>query len=305
MSQEFVVRFWGVRGSYPVPGARTLRFGGNTPCVEIQAGVHTIILDAGTGIINLGSDLVRRAHASNDAPIVVTIFFSHMHHDHTQGFPFFEPAYRPSSTLQMLGPRIFTNDLQDMLARSMLPPIFPISLNELAALKKMWSIADSDVVLLGSTPTDISILNMERDVIPLTPDVVRVSVYHSYAHPKNGVHIYRIDWQDKAIVYATDTEGSTEIDEKFIAFAHCADLLIHDAQYEHKDYANPSKPRQGWGHSTVDIACAIAHRSEARKLVLFHHDPTYDDGKIAAIEHCAQQVFPHVQAAYEGLELRI
>ncbi len=305
MSQEFVVRFWGARGSYPVPGARTLRFGGNTSCVEIQAGGHTIILDAGTGIINLGSELVRRAHAHNDAPIVATIFFSHMHHDHTQGFPFFAPAYKPTSTLQMLGPRIFANDLQDTLARSMLPPNFPISLDELAAHKKVWNIADSDVVLFGNTPTDISILDMERDVIPSSPDMVRVSVYHSYAHPKNGVHSYRIDWQHKSIVYATDIEGCTEVDEKFVAFAHHADLLIHDAQYEQNDYVNPSKPRQGWGHSTMDIACAIATKSQVQQLVLFHHDPTYDDAKITAIEHRAQQIFPCVEAAYEGLELHI
>ncbi|HEU5012861.1 MAG TPA: MBL fold metallo-hydrolase [Roseiflexaceae bacterium] len=305
MSQELVVRFWGVRGSYPVPGARTLRFGGNTPCVEIQAGVHTIILDAGTGIINLGGDLVRRAHASNDAPIVATIFFSHMHHDHTQGFPFFEPAYFSSSTLQMLGPRVFANDLQDMLTRSMLPPNFPISLDELAALKKMWNIADADVVLLGTTPTDISILNAERDVIPFSPDVARVSVYHSYAHPKSGVHSYRIDWQHTSVVYATDIEACAEGDEKFIAFARHANLLIHDAQYEYADYVDAVRPRQGWGHSTMDIACEIATRSEVQKLVLFHHDPTYDDAKIAAIEARAQQIFPHVEAAYEGLEIHI
>lgn len=305
MSPAMVVRFWGVRGSYAVPGERTLRYGGNTPCVEVQAGVHTIILDAGTGIIHLGSDLMRRSRANNNAPIVATVFFSHMHHDHTQGFPFFEPAYQTTSTLQMLGPRVFTNDLQDMLTRTMLPPNFPISLDELAALKKVWNIADSDVVLLGDTPTDVSILNSVRDAVVASPNVVRVSVYHSYAHPKNGVHVYRIDWQHKSVVYATDMEGCTEVDQKFVAFARDADVLIHDAQYAYDDYANPSSPRQGWGHSTTDMACAVAVKSNVQRLVLFHHDPTYDDTKVAAIEQLAQQTFPCAQAAYEGLELHI
>lgn len=305
MSQAMVVRFWGVRGSYAVPGERTLRYGGNTPCVEVQAGVHTIILDAGTGIIHLGSELMRRSRANNNAPIVATVFFSHMHHDHTQGFPFFEPAYQTTSTIQMLGPRIFTNDLQDMLTRTMLPPNFPISLDELAALKKVWNIADADIVLLGDTPTDVSILSGARDTIVASPDVVRVSVYHSYAHPKNGVHIYRVDWQNKSVVYATDTEGCTEGDEKFIAFARDADVLIHDAQYAPQDYANPLSPRQGWGHSTMNMACTTAIKSNVQQLVLFHHDPTYDDAKVASIERLARQTFPRAQAAYEGLELHI
>ena len=104
MPDEMIIRFWGVRGSHPVPGPRTVRIGGNTACVEIQAGAHTIILDAGTGIINLGTDLMRRSRAHGGHSITATILFSHMHNDHTQGFPFFEPAYAGASTLHILGP---------------------------------------------------------------------------------------------------------------------------------------------------------------------------------------------------------
>ena len=119
------VTFWGVRGSYPVPGPRTVRMGGNTACVEIQAGPHTIILDAGTGIINLGADLVRRARSNGGHPITATILFSHMHNDHTQGFPFFDPAYVGASTLHILGPKVFESDLEETLSHAMLPPSFP------------------------------------------------------------------------------------------------------------------------------------------------------------------------------------
>ena len=107
MPDEMIIRFWGVRGSHPVPGPRTVRVGGNTACVEIQAGPHTIILDAGTGIINLGTDLMRRARAQGGHSITATILFSHMHNDHTQGFPFFDPAYAGASTLHILGPKVF------------------------------------------------------------------------------------------------------------------------------------------------------------------------------------------------------
>ena len=120
-----IVRFWGVRGSYPVPGSRTVRYGGNTACVEVQAGAHTIILDAGTGIINLGLELLRRARANGNKPVVATLFFSHMHHDHTQGFPFFRPAYVGASTLHILGPKVFQSDLEETLSHAMLPPSFP------------------------------------------------------------------------------------------------------------------------------------------------------------------------------------
>lgn len=305
MSEDFIVRFWGVRGSYPVPGQHTVRFGGNTPCVEIQAGMHTIIMDAGTGIINLGSDLMRRARAQGDSPIVATIFFSHMHHDHTQGFPFFEPAYHGDSVLHMLGPKIFTNDLQDILADAMLPPHFPISLDELASFKRVWNLAESEVVLLGDTATDLRIVNAHRDDSAPAPDAVRISVYHSYAHPKNGVHIYSVEWRGKTVVYATDTEGYIEVDQRLVAFAQDADLLIHDAQYLQKDYVNSSKPRQGWGHSTIAMACAVAQQSNASQLVLFHHDPTHDDATIACMEHDAQQLFSNTCAAYEGLELSL
>jgi phosphoribosyl 1,2-cyclic phosphodiesterase len=305
MSDELIIRFWGVRGSYPVPGPRTVRYGGNTSCVEVRAGPHTIILDAGTGIINLGAEMLRRARIDGSAPLVATILFSHMHHDHTQGFPFFEPAYVGTCTLHLLGPKVFESDLQETLAHAMLPPNFPISLDELASLKIARNLGETDVVLLGDSPTDVRVLNLYHDMIAPSPNSVRVMTYHSYAHPKNGVNIYRIEWRGKALVYATDTEGYVETDRRLVKFAQGADVLIHDAQYRPEDYANPAKPRQGWGHSTPEMAVAVARESGARRLVLFHHEPAYDDDTIAAIEAHTQTLFPGSCAAYEGLELRV
>lgn len=305
MPDDMLIRFWGVRGSYPVPGPRTVRFGGNTACVEVQAGVHTIILDAGTGIINLGADLLRRSQANGNHPIIATIFFSHMHHDHTQGFPFFDPAYVGASTLHILGPKVFESDLEETLSHAMLPPSFPVSLDELPSLKILRNVNETDIVLMGSTPTDIQVLNQFHNQIDSSPDLVRVRTYHSYAHPKNGVNIYSISWRDKTVVYATDTEGYVETDRRLVKFASNADLLIHDAQYRPEDYTNPFKPKQGWGHSTPDMACAVAQACGAKRLVLFHHEPNYSDEMIAAIEADAQKLFPATCSAREGMEIRI
>ncbi|GAB4125706.1 MAG: MBL fold metallo-hydrolase [Roseiflexaceae bacterium] len=305
MPEEMIVRFWGVRGSYPVPGSRTVRYGGNTACVEIQVGTHTIILDAGTGIINLGMDLLRRAKATGNKPVVATLFFSHMHHDHTQGFPFFRPAYMGASTLHILGPKVFQSDLEETLSHAMLPPSFPISLDDLASLKIMRNISENNIVLLGHTPSDVRVLNLYHNEIDSSPDLVRVRTYHSYAHPKNGVNIYRISWRDKSVVYATDTEGYVETDQRLVKFAQGADVLIHDAQYRKEDYMDPNNPKQGWGHSTPEMACSVAREAGVGQLILFHHEPLYDDETIAEIEKHARTMHPETHAAYEGLEIRL
>jgi ribonuclease BN (tRNA processing enzyme) len=248
---------------------------------------------------------MRRSRVQGNKPVVATIFFSHMHHDHTLGFPFFEPAYIGASTLHILGPKVFASDLEETLAHAMLPPNFPVSLDELASLRILRNLNETDIVLLGHTQQDVRVLNMFHDEVDSSPDIVRVRLYHSYAHPKNGVHIYRISWRDKSVVYATDTEGYLETDQRLVKFAQDADVLIHDAQYRVEDYANPRKPRQGWGHSTPEMACAVARASNARQLVLFHHEPSYDDEMIADIEENARLHFPNTCAAREGMEIHI
>jgi phosphoribosyl 1,2-cyclic phosphodiesterase len=300
-----IIRFWGVRGSYPVPGPRTVGVGGNTACVEIQAGPHTIILDAGTGIINLGAELMRRARSNGGNSVTATILFSHMHNDHTQGFPFFDPAYVGSSTLHILGPKVFESDLEETLSHAMLPPSFPLALEDLPSLKILRNVNETDIVLIGPGSADVQVLNIFHNEINPSPDLVRVRTYHSYAHPKSGVNIYNISWRGKSIVYATDTEGYVQSDQRLVKFAKDADVLIHDAQYRIEDYTNPTKPKQGWGHSTPDMAIAVAQACNAKELVLFHHEPTYEDATIAEIEENARRIFPNTRTAYEGLEIKV
>ncbi len=299
---QFIVRFWGTRGSYPTPGPKTIRYGGNTTCVELQVGRQTLIIDAGTGIINLGHDLLRRAkqHGGTPNPIVATILLTHMHHDHTQGFPYFLPAYIGTSTLHILGPRTFDQEIEEILNHAVLPPSFPVSLHEMPSVKVIRSLQGTEMVAVDQEDGNLHIHNIFKDHIESTPDIVCVHIHKSYAHPKSGVYIYRVEWCGKSVVFASDTEGYVDTDQRLVRFAKDTDVLIHDAQYTEEEYA---ASKQGWGHSTPAMACDVARQANAKQLVLFHHEPLYDDDRIAAIEKKAQELFPNTMAAYEGLEI--
>jgi phosphoribosyl 1,2-cyclic phosphodiesterase len=303
MFEEFLVRFWGVRGSYPVPGHLTANVGGNTSCVEVRANGHLIILDAGTGIINLGQAL-EREYEAGDELLVATILFSHTHHDHTQGFPFFGPAYSARSVLYMFGLRTFYEDIEEALRRSMLAPAFPVALEELKSLKIISNIEESEAIILerGCKPR---LRNLYRDEINATGNDVKIAALRSYAHPSGGVNIYRIEWQGKSLVYATDTESYVGGDTRLIRFAQGADLLIHDAQYTHQEYTAGKMPKQGWGHSTPEMAAEIARAAGVGQLVLFHHDPTHSDKVLAQVEASIKKVFPNSLLAREGLTLAL
>lgn len=301
MEEGFVIRFRGVRGSYPVPGANTLRYGGNTSCVEVWVGGRLLILDAGTGIISLGVELMEHLRESGER-IVATILFSHTHHDHTQGFPFFEPAYHGASTLYMFGPKTFDQDLEEVLARAMLPPTFPVSLDELRSLKIISNINEAEVLLIGPEH-EPQVRNVFREEIVSAPDIVRVDVLRSPFHPSGGVNVFRITWNGRSVVYATDVEGVVGGDTSLVRFAQGSDVLIHDAQYTTDEYVRI--PRQGWGHSTIAMAALVAERAQVGRLVLFHHDPAHDDDQLDAMLTSARQRFPDTIAAYEGLTLRL
>jgi phosphoribosyl 1,2-cyclic phosphodiesterase len=298
--ERFVVRIWGARGSYPVPGPHTVRYGGNTTCVEVQAGEHILIIDAGTGIINLGYELLRRAQQNGGQPIIATLLLTHMHHDHTQGFPFFVPAYLGTSKLHILGPRTFDEELEETLNHSVLPPNFPVSLHEMSSLKVVRTLHGNEMILMDSEPGSLHIHNIYHSQIEHSPENVSVHIHRNPAHPRDGTYIYRIEWRGKSMVFASDTEGYIGVDQRLVNFARNTDLLIHDAQYKQHDYI---QSKQGWGHSTPEMACDVARSCGARQLVLFHHEPRYNDEQIAEMECEAQRLFPATLAAYEGLEI--
>jgi phosphoribosyl 1,2-cyclic phosphodiesterase len=297
------VRFHGVRGSHPVPGPDTLKFGGNTSCVEICAGEKTIILDAGTGIIPLGKRIVRENGAQKE--ILVTLIFSHTHHDHTQGFPFFQPAYLPRCKLFMFGPKTFLEDLETTLAYAMISPFFPVQLDEMPALKTICTVDGSSVIIVPPDEGAPKLYNLHHDNFETPPGTTVIRCLSSKAHP-NGVMIYRIERNGKSLVYATDVEGYIGGDTRLIKFAKGADLLIHDAQYDPDEYVGlKGIPHQSWGHSTPQMAVEIARKAGVGKLILFHHDPDHDDEKILRMEEEAKREFPNTIAAYEGLEITL
>lgn len=303
MNASIAVTFWGVRGSHPATGQRTVHFGGNTSSIEVRAGNHIIILDAGTGIIELGRKLAAQSRAENKA-VTATLLFTHTHHDHTQGFPFFVPAFFPNSTFYIFGPKTVHQDLEEVLSRTMMPPVFPITLEELPCERIVRNLHEGEVIVLNTEDAEPRVFRAGREEIPSSPDLVYVRVMWSYAHPQ-GVFIYRIEYRGKTLVLATDVEGYIGGDQRLIRFARGADLLIHDAQYTDTEYGNPTAPKQGWGHSTWQMAVDVARAAGAERLALFHHDPAHSDDMLAKAEREAQAVFPGAMMACETLTIEL
>ncbi|MCI0475808.1 MAG: MBL fold metallo-hydrolase [Anaerolineales bacterium] len=297
------VIFWGVRGSFPAPGPKTARVGGNTSCVEVRAGGHRIILDAGTGIIQLGNALVAQ-HQADKTPITATLLFTHTHHDHTQGFPFFKPVYFQTTTLYVFGPKTLESDLHEVLARAMLPPVFPITLDQLPCVRIVRNLGEEETVVLSADNAEPQVVEGRVPPALSAPVNVLIHALRSYAHPQ-GVSIYRIEHNGKAVVYSTDTEGYVGGDQRLIRFARDAALLIHDAQYTEPEYSNPQSSKQGWGHSTWRMALNVAQRAQVKQLVLFHHDPEHSDEMLDAVEKEARALFPATRLAREGMTVEV
>jgi phosphoribosyl 1,2-cyclic phosphodiesterase len=297
MSNEMKVKFWGVRGSYPTPGAGTVKYGGNTPSVEICAGGRTIILDAGTGIIPLGRELARTKRAGE-----LLLLFSHLHHDHTQGFPFFVPAYMPNAKLHIYGPDGTHESMKNVLERNQSSETFPLGLRDMASSKDIQAVRESQVIVW-----DEAGVRVVESASGLSDEAVVVRIHKSYAHPGN-VFVYRVSWRGKSVVYATDTEGYVGTDKRLVKFAKDADVLIHDAQYLDEHYWGQLEgfsATQGFGHSTVTMASEVAASASTGQLILFHHDPAYADDVLAGMERKAKSLFADSVSAYEGLEIAI
>jgi phosphoribosyl 1,2-cyclic phosphodiesterase len=311
MADTMLVKFWGVRGSYPVPGTETVRYGGNTACVEVRAGGRSIILDAGTGIISLGRDLMRRS-ALMGRTISTTLLFSHFHHDHTQGLPFFSPFYDRSADVKIFGPEFHASGLEENLSGVMRSPAFPVTWEQISANKSVGPLRAGESLLIGQDgehrithPADHAVMRSFEE--SQGGDIIHIRSLQSVAHP-DWVLLYRIDWHGFSIVYATDTEGYAANNGRLVNFAYQADLLIHDAQYTDAHYQGllpGMSGTRGWGHSTFRMACDVAQAAKVQRLVLFHHEPTYDDWTISQNEQEARRLFPETLAAYEGLEVRL
>ncbi len=304
--EEFKVKFRGVRGSYPIANKDFLEYGGNTSCVEVNVNGHLIILDAGTGLINIGSELMEKYIASgiNSAertPVNATVLISHIHQDHIQGFTFFRPLHIPSSIINVYGNVNYNESLSDELAELLFGKSFPLDLGDIAGNLNIKDLNETEgIILRHGEPPIIKRIENENDA-HVEGDDVLITCYRSYAHPQEGVIIYKISYKDKVLVYATDKESYPGGDKKLANFARGCNLLIHDAQYTMEDYMDAYAPKQGYGHSTFDMALEAKHQTHAEKVVFFHYDPAYDDNKLNAIkEHYKND---DIIFAYEGLEI--
>lgn len=304
---EFNVKFRGVRGSYPIANKDFLQYGGNTACVEVNVGGHLIILDAGTGMIDVGNELMERYISSGftpeeRTPVRAVVLLSHIHHDHIQGFTFFRPLHLQSTILKVFGNVPENENLSEELEAMLFGKSFPLDLGDIAGNLDIQNITDEDTIILrhGCEPMVVKLSDN-----PQWDDVV-IQSYKSYAHPQDGVVIYKISYKGKSLVYATDKESYMGGDKKLVDFARNCDILIHDAQYTTEDYLNQFTPKQGYGHSTFDMAIEVQRQTNAQKLVFFHFDPNYNDEKLNRIkEHYSNQFPDKVFMAQEGLEIEI
>lgn len=309
MENEFKVKFRGVRGSYPIANGDYLKYGGNTSCVEVKVGGHLIILDAGTGLIELGNELVVE-HLSSGTnhydrkPITATLLLSHIHQDHIQGFTFFKPSHIASTKLNVFGAANYNENLADELAQLLFTKSFPLDLGDIAAKLNIHDMNETEYIVLDESGITVKRVERGEDLLPRNNEVI-VSCYKSFAHPQEGVMVYKIAYRDKSLVYATDKESYLGGDKKLSMFARGCDLLIHDSQYTTEDYLNPYSPKQGYGHSTFDMALDCQKQSDAKKLAFYHFDPSYNDEKMSEIEQHYRQISETAFVAHEGLEINL
>ncbi|NOX36407.1 MAG: MBL fold metallo-hydrolase [Calditrichaeota bacterium] len=295
---EFRMKIYGVRGSYPPTNGFATHFGVNTTCIRFDIGKHLIVFDAGTGIINLGNDLLKEIKNGNSRQNLwkIHLFFTHLHIDHLMGFPYFSMIYIPQTELHLISPRILVYSLKDSLEMLMSPALFPVTMNELPSRKIFHDLAENRVVFF--LEDDFQIVHV-TDAPSVKNWIGKISCIRNYTHPKGGTYIYKVEFQNNhSVVFATDVEGFVGGDQRIINFARGADILIHDAQYTLREY----EMFQGFGHSTYEMACEIAKKAEVKKLLLFHHDPKHDDAELSELEMKAREIFPETYMASENME---
>jgi phosphoribosyl 1,2-cyclic phosphodiesterase len=292
------LKFWGTRGSISVPGPSTLRYGGNTTCVEVRADGEIIVLDAGSGIRPLGLALEKEFRTQ---PIKLSLLITHAHWDHIQGLPFFAPAYEKKNEICVCGYDGVDTSFSEIMAEPMKAPFFPIAMRELSARINIRKLTEMEFSA-GKLQVRAKFVNhpgvcagyrifTSADSIAFLPDHEPYRFLHS-------ARANRIR-PEQARKIATGEQIS------LVQFLRGSDILILDAQYTDAEYES----HIGWGHGSVSSAVSLALDAEVRKLLLFHHDPSHDDTRVDAMVDNARRLVGEsgkeleVDGAREGEEV--
>jgi phosphoribosyl 1,2-cyclic phosphodiesterase len=272
------VKFYGVRGSLPVCGREFERYGGNTTCIKIlrENANRIAIIDAGTGIRNLGKEIINEGLSQN----IINILFSHFHWDHIQGLPFFAPAYKENQRIGILamGRRGKIKNLKEIFSMQMQKEYFPIKIKAMGAHFEFLTYGDEETIFGAMIKT--------------------VAQRHIYV---GGSYGFRIEDDSVALVVCTDVEHMNGIDQNIVDLASGADLLIHDGQYTANEYKN----FRGWGHSSWEQAVEVAKQAKVKRLIITHHDPDHNDDFLDSMEKDCQAAFPNSLFAKEGMEVMV
>lgn len=264
--------FWGVRGSIACPSPSHVRYGGNTSCLEINAGGHTIILDSGTGIRPLGVQLAEQGVRT------ASLLMTHTHWDHINGFPFFGPGFDSKNEFRIMAGHLEEGSVREVLAGQMTQPTFPVPLEAMRAKMAFEDFRAGETISLHP--------GVRARTAPLN-------------HP-NGATGYRIEHAGRSICYITDTEHVPgKPDENVLALIEGADLVVYDATYTDAEFES----KVGWGHSTWEEAVRLAKVANVKRLALFHHDPSHTDDRMDAIGAEAKRAFGESVVAAEGMVL--
>lgn len=279
-SSPVIIKFWGTRGSIAVPSPETLRYGGNTTCVELRADGEIIVLDGGSGIRPLGVALDREFQAR---PIKLSLLITHAHWDHIQGFPFFKPAYDSKNEIRIFGFDGAGATFREIMAEPMRAPFFPITMRELSAQMNINKLNEMKFSL-GKLDIHAAFVNhpgvcvgyrifTSAGSVGFVPDH---EPYEFYLHAARG----------KQLSAEEVKEIATEKHAGLVQFLRGSDILILDTQYTDQEY----KKHIGWGHGSVSSAVSLALEAEVQTLFLFHHDPSHDDEMVDTMVESAREL---------------